>query len=279
MSTPPWRSPSSAASRATALGVGDVEHPALDPARVPGARRPRGGVGDPLGVPAGEQDQVVRVHPGGQSLDEGEADALVGAGDQGDACDFMPPRRNDAGHESNESSAQLVCVNVMDFTDVSLVALRVFREVAERGTFTAAAAALGLHPVRGVPADRRPRTGRGRAAAGAAPRRRAADRRRARRTAAGAPTVLDQIDATARELAGLPARGRDGPARLVPQRGRRPVAPGNHRAAPQPPGDHGHHPGGQHARAGPGAAGRHPGPRAAGLGAAVPAAGRRVARA
>ena len=31
----------------------------------------------------------------------------------------------------------------MDFTDVSLVALRVFREVAERGTFTAAATALG----------------------------------------------------------------------------------------------------------------------------------------
>ena len=31
----------------------------------------------------------------------------------------------------------------MDFTDVSLVALRVFQEVAERGTLTAAAAALG----------------------------------------------------------------------------------------------------------------------------------------
>ena len=31
----------------------------------------------------------------------------------------------------------------MDFTDVSLVALRVFREVAERGTFTSAATALG----------------------------------------------------------------------------------------------------------------------------------------
>ena len=31
----------------------------------------------------------------------------------------------------------------MDFSDVSLVALRVFREVAERGTFTAAATALG----------------------------------------------------------------------------------------------------------------------------------------
>jgi DNA-binding transcriptional LysR family regulator len=31
----------------------------------------------------------------------------------------------------------------MAFTDVSLTALRVFREVAERGTLTAAAAALG----------------------------------------------------------------------------------------------------------------------------------------
>ena len=31
----------------------------------------------------------------------------------------------------------------MDFADVSLVALRVFREVAERGTLTSAAVALG----------------------------------------------------------------------------------------------------------------------------------------
>ena len=37
----------------------------------------------------------------------------------------------------------MVCVTVMDFADVSLVALRVFREVAERGTLTSAAAALG----------------------------------------------------------------------------------------------------------------------------------------
>ena len=37
----------------------------------------------------------------------------------------------------------MVCVELMAFTDVSLTALRVFREVAERGTLTAAAAALG----------------------------------------------------------------------------------------------------------------------------------------
>lgn len=37
----------------------------------------------------------------------------------------------------------MVCVYVMAFTDASLTALRVFREVAERGTLTAAATALG----------------------------------------------------------------------------------------------------------------------------------------
>ncbi|MFE3225428.1 LysR family transcriptional regulator [Nocardia sp. NPDC059228] len=37
----------------------------------------------------------------------------------------------------------MVRVNVVAFGDASLTALRVFREVAERGTLTAAATALG----------------------------------------------------------------------------------------------------------------------------------------
>lgn len=92
----------------------------------------------------------------------------------------------------------------MDFTDVSLVALRVFREVAERGTLTSAAAALGYT---------QSAVSRQIASLERAARAPLLERRRdgVRLTAAGhvvlrrAVTVLDQIDATARELAGLPA--------------------------------------------------------------------------
>ncbi|HET6709651.1 LysR family transcriptional regulator [Amycolatopsis sp.] len=92
----------------------------------------------------------------------------------------------------------------MDFGDVTLLALRVFREVAERGTLTAAATALGytqsavsrqiasLERVTRTPVlERRPGG--------------------VRLTAAGnvvlrhAIAVLDEIDAAGRELAGLPA--------------------------------------------------------------------------
>ncbi|MEU8225980.1 LysR family transcriptional regulator [Kribbella sp. NPDC048915] len=94
----------------------------------------------------------------------------------------------------------------MDFSDVSLVALRVFREVAERGTFTAAAAALGytqsavsrqiaaLERAAGSKLLERRREGVALTAAGQVVLRNAA-------------AVLDRIDATARELAGLPAEG------------------------------------------------------------------------
>jgi DNA-binding transcriptional LysR family regulator len=92
----------------------------------------------------------------------------------------------------------------MDFQDISLVALRVFREVAERGTLTAAASALGytqsgvsrqiaaLERAASAPLLERRRDGVRLTAAGHVVLRRAA-------------TVLEQIDATARELAGLPA--------------------------------------------------------------------------
>ncbi|GGM06487.1 LysR family transcriptional regulator [Streptomyces fumigatiscleroticus] len=91
----------------------------------------------------------------------------------------------------------------MDFTDVSLTALRVFRAVAEQGTFTAAAASLGYTQSavsRQIAAIER--------AAGAE----LLERRRegVRLTAAGrlvirrATVVLDEIDTTARELSGLP---------------------------------------------------------------------------
>ncbi|GLP66419.1 LysR family transcriptional regulator [Streptomyces sp. TUS-ST3] len=93
----------------------------------------------------------------------------------------------------------------MDFTDVSLTALRVFRAVAEQGTFTAAAASLGYTQSavsRQIAAIER--------AAGAE----LLERRRegVRLTAAGrlvmrrATIVLDEIDATARELSGLPGQ-------------------------------------------------------------------------
>ena len=92
----------------------------------------------------------------------------------------------------------------MDFADVSLVALRVFREVAERGTLTAAATALGytqsavsrqvasLERAAGTPLLERRHDGVRPTTAGHVVLRHAA-------------TVLDQIDTAARELAGLPA--------------------------------------------------------------------------
>jgi DNA-binding transcriptional LysR family regulator len=94
----------------------------------------------------------------------------------------------------------------MDFTDVSLTALRVFRAVAEHGTFTAAAASLGYTQSavsRQIASIER--------AAGAE----LLERRRdgVRLTAAGrlvmrrATVVLDEIDAAARELSGLPEPG------------------------------------------------------------------------
>ncbi|MHC3473149.1 LysR family transcriptional regulator [Streptomyces sp. 7R007] len=99
----------------------------------------------------------------------------------------------------------------MDFRDVSLTALRVFRTVAEQGTFTAAAASLGYTQSavsRQIAAIER--------AAGAE----LLERRRdgVRLTPAGrlvmrrATVVLDEIDATARELSGLP--GQAGTVRL-----------------------------------------------------------------
>ncbi|MET8762541.1 LysR family transcriptional regulator [Lentzea sp. NPDC004782] len=91
----------------------------------------------------------------------------------------------------------------MAFTDASLVALRVFREVAERGTLTAAATALGytqsavsrqiaaLERAAGVELLERRYDGVRLTAAGRLVLRRAA-------------VVVDQVDAGARELAGLP---------------------------------------------------------------------------
>ncbi|GAA3659406.1 LysR family transcriptional regulator [Lentzea roselyniae] len=94
-------------------------------------------------------------------------------------------------------------MDVMAFSDASLVALRVFREVAERGTLTAAATALGYTQSavsRQIAALER--------AAGTALLERRYDG--VRLTAAGrlvlrhAAVVVDQVDAAARELAGLP---------------------------------------------------------------------------
>ncbi|VVJ17454.1 Transcriptional regulator [Amycolatopsis camponoti] len=99
----------------------------------------------------------------------------------------------------------------MSFSDASLTALRVFREVAERGTLTAAATALGytqsavsrqiasLERAAGTPLLERRHDGVRLTSAGQLVVRRAAD-------------VIDQLDATARELAGLP--GEEGTVRL-----------------------------------------------------------------
>ncbi|HTI78212.1 MAG TPA: LysR family transcriptional regulator, partial [Mycobacterium sp.] len=91
----------------------------------------------------------------------------------------------------------------MAFSDASLTALRVFREVAERGTLSAAAASLGytqsavsrqvaaLERAAGEPLVERRHNGVRLTPAGQVVLRSAA-------------AVLDRIDATARELAGMP---------------------------------------------------------------------------
>jgi DNA-binding transcriptional LysR family regulator len=93
----------------------------------------------------------------------------------------------------------------MAFTDVSLTALRVLRAVAEQGTFTAAATALGYTQSaisRQIASIER--------AAGAELLERRRDGVRltdvGRTVLRRATVVLDQIDATARELSGLPAQ-------------------------------------------------------------------------
>ena len=91
----------------------------------------------------------------------------------------------------------------MDFTDVSLAGLRVVREVAERGTFTAAAASLGYTQS----AVSRQVAAVERAAGGPVFERR---REGVRPTPAGrvilrhAAAVLEEIDAADRALRGLP---------------------------------------------------------------------------
>ncbi|WP_084514298.1 LysR family transcriptional regulator [Nocardia acidivorans] len=94
----------------------------------------------------------------------------------------------------------------MDFTDVSVTALRVFRAVAEQGTFTAAAASLGytqsavsrqiasIEQAAGVLLLERHRSGVRLTAAGHLVLRRAT-------------VVLEELAATARELSGLPTQG------------------------------------------------------------------------
>jgi hypothetical protein len=78
-SIPPYRRVTSSATRATAS------------ASVTSSRRPStravapGRLGDPGLVAAGEQDEVLRTPPGGESFDECVTDALVGSGDKSDA--------------------------------------------------------------------------------------------------------------------------------------------------------------------------------------------------
>jgi DNA-binding transcriptional LysR family regulator len=113
-----------------------------------------------------------------------------------------------AGHAANETPACVLCLIVMD---LSVTGLRVLREVAERGSFTAAAAALGYtqsavsrqiaaleHVTRAKVFDRLP-GGVQLTPAG-------------RMLLRHAAVALDVLDTAARELEGLPADG--GPVRL-----------------------------------------------------------------
>ena len=72
-------------------GVAHVEDPALHPAAGGGGTGHAGGrARDTRGVPAAEDDEVVRVEPGGEARGECETDALVGAGDESDPGGHAP---------------------------------------------------------------------------------------------------------------------------------------------------------------------------------------------
>ena len=137
----------------------------------------------------------------------------------------------------------------------SLTGLRVFREVAEQGTFRRRPGA-GLHTVGGVPTGRRDRGRAGRRCSTAA--RRSHLTPPGTRVVAPSDRVVDESTPPARGGRSQ-SRGRAGTARRVPQRRSGPGAEGPGDAAARARGrmPRGHHPG---ADAGP--AGRHPRPRA-----------------
>jgi DNA-binding transcriptional LysR family regulator len=113
----------------------------------------------------------------------------------------MPRNVVSSGHAANENDAQLVCVIRMVVADFPTLGLRVLREVAQTGSFSAAANSLGytqsavsrqiaaLEVVAGRRLFERGRQGAALTPAGA-------------RLLTSAARVLDELDAARRELAG-----------------------------------------------------------------------------
>jgi DNA-binding transcriptional LysR family regulator len=181
-------------------GVAHVEHAALDV----GDRRPlgdgRGRRPDTGGVAPGEQAAVVGRHAGGQPLDQCTAEPLIGAGDKSDAGRGHTNNVAAAEHAQAENDAQVPCTRRMP-TDVSHTGLRILREIAQAGSFSAAAHSLGYT---------QSAVSRQVAALETASGRRLFDRSRhgvaltpaGTRLLATAVRVLDELDGTLRELSG-----------------------------------------------------------------------------
>ena len=133
-------SPSSAASAAIASRSRTSRTRPSTRAPVGAARGGRGGA-DAFGVAAGEQDAVVRRQAGGEPVDERAAEALVGAGDEGDA-------RVHALHASGVTAMREARFEhryhaIPHGSDFSPTGLRVLARSRRPGSFSAAARALG----------------------------------------------------------------------------------------------------------------------------------------
>ena len=84
----------------------------------------------------------MRRHASRQRLDEREAEALIGARDEGGAGIGHALKLAALVHAANDNSVQVPCVARMA-REFSPIGLRVLREVAQAGSFSAAARSLG----------------------------------------------------------------------------------------------------------------------------------------
>ena len=143
-------SPSSAASASMAP-------PSRTSRTRPSTRAPAVGGGsrrgaDAVGVAAGEQDAVRRVHAGGERFDERAAEALVGPRDEGGAsvchASTVVPRETCGSEYRARYHAFHACLAISPNRPAGPARGRA------AGSFSAAASALGLHAVGGLSTGR-----------------------------------------------------------------------------------------------------------------------------
>ena len=130
--------PSSAAEDADRVRVADVQHATFDSGDRRAALHLVCGNLDAVRIAAGEQDEILRLHGGGEP--SASRDRALGR-----ACDKCYARSSHAVYRfwpCRKETAQVSCVSYMA-SDLSTTAPRAFREIAQAGSFSAAALSLG----------------------------------------------------------------------------------------------------------------------------------------